>query len=87
LSDHSRLAESGRAEKENPMTKMINLSLKLKIWKDNHGQDLMEYALMAGFLACASGYTLPSVAADIANILTKVVAMLASSGPNSAPGA
>ena len=32
------------------MTKIIDASLKLKIWKDTQGQDLMEYALMAGFL-------------------------------------
>ena len=37
------------------MTKIIEASLKLKIWKDTHGQDLIEYALMAGFLAAASG--------------------------------
>ncbi len=42
------------------MTKITNASLKLKIWKDTHGQDLMEYALMAGFLAAASGFTLPA---------------------------
>jgi hypothetical protein len=69
------------------MTKIINMSLKLKIWKDTHGQDLMEYALMGAFLAAASGYTLPAVAADIASVLTKVVAMLAGTDSNTAPGA
>ncbi len=68
------------------MTKIMNTSLKLKIWKDNHGQDLVEYALMAGFLAAASAVTLPQVALSIANILGTVVAILAGSGPNSAPG-
>ena len=29
--------------------------LRLKIWKDKHGQDLIEYALMAGFVAVAAG--------------------------------
>jgi pilus assembly protein Flp/PilA len=87
LTGHPRLAESGRAEEEKLMTKIINVSLKLKIWKDSHGQDLMEYALMAGFLAAASGYTLPSVAADIATVITKVVAVLAVSGTDTAPGA
>ena len=73
------------------MTKIINKSLKLKIWlniwRDTHGQDLMEYALMAAFLAAASGYTLPAVANDIASVLTKVVAMLAGTGSDTAPGA
>jgi len=68
------------------MTKIINASLKLKIWKDTHGQDLAEYALMAGFLAAASGFTLPVVAADIATVLTKLVAILGAV-PQTAPGA
>jgi pilus assembly protein Flp/PilA len=70
------------------MTKMINASLKLKIWKDTHGQDLMEYALMAGFLAAASGFTLPQIATSISNVLTTVIGMLGgSTGPVDAPGA
>lgn len=69
------------------MTKLLNTILKLKIWKDTHGQDLTEYALMAGFLAAASGFTLPQVAASISNVLTTVSAILAGGGPNTAPGA
>jgi hypothetical protein len=67
------------------MTTIINTSLKLKIWKDNHGQDLVEYALMAGFLAAASAVTLPQVAFSISNILGTVVAILAGTGPDTAP--
>jgi Flp pilus assembly pilin Flp len=70
------------------MTKMINTFLKLKIWKDTHGQDLTEYALMAGFLAAASGFTLPQLASSISNVLSTVVAILAGpGGANTAPGA
>jgi len=69
------------------MTKLIEVTLKLKIWKDNRGQDMVEYALMAGFLVCASAYTLPQVAMSISNILTTVIAMLGGGGPVSAPGA
>jgi pilus assembly protein Flp/PilA len=67
------------------MTKLIEVTLKLKIWKDTCGQDLMEYALMAGFLVCASAYTLPQIAISISSILTTVIAMLGG-GPQSAPG-
>jgi hypothetical protein len=31
----------------------LNDIVKLKIWSDNRGQDLIEYALMAGFVAVA----------------------------------
>lgn len=68
------------------MTKIINTIIKLKIWKDTHGQDLAEYALMAGFLAAASGFTLPAVAADIATVYSKVVFALIGSGTDTAPG-
>jgi len=68
---------------------MINTILKLKIWKDTHGQDLTEYALMAGFLAAASGFTLPQLASSISNVLSTVVVILAGTGgtANTAPGA
>jgi pilus assembly protein Flp/PilA len=69
------------------MTKIIDASLKLKIWKDTHGQDLMEYALMAGFLAAASGFTLPQIAAGISNVLTSVVVILGGGGTVTAPSA
>ena len=69
------------------MTKLIDASLRLKIWKDTRGQDLVEYALMAGFLAAASAYTLPQVASGISNVITAVMLALAGGNSQSAPGA
>jgi len=69
------------------MTKIFDTILKLKIWKDSRGQDLVEYALLAGFLGAASAYTLPQVASSISNILNAVIAMLGGGGPVNAPGA
>jgi pilus assembly protein Flp/PilA len=54
------------------MKKMINLALKLQIWKDTKGQDLIEYALMAGFVAVAAGAIMPSVSGSISTIFSKV---------------
>ena len=36
---------------------MKNFLLKLKLMKDTRGQDLIEYALMAGFVAVAAAAT------------------------------
>lgn len=69
------------------MTRIINASLKLKIWQDTQGQDLAEYALMAGFLAAASGFTLPQLASSISEALFTVVTILSTGAPNTAPGA
>ena len=38
------------------MKRLIDIALRLKIWNDNRGQDLIEYALMAGFVAVAEGH-------------------------------
>jgi pilus assembly protein Flp/PilA len=65
--------------------KIIDATVRLKIWKDTHGQDLTEYALMAAFLAAASGFTLPQIASSISTVLTTVIGMLAGSGSDSVP--
>jgi pilus assembly protein Flp/PilA len=54
------------------MTRITNLVLKLKVWKDNRGQDLIEYALMAGFVAVAAGAIMPGVASSISTIFSKI---------------
>lgn len=54
------------------MAKMKNLLLRLKIMKDTRGQDLIEYALMAGFVAVSAGAIMPGVATNISSIFSKV---------------
>jgi pilus assembly protein Flp/PilA len=54
------------------MKKINSMLLKLRIMKDTRGQDLIEYALMAGFVAVAAGAIVPSVAANISTIFSKV---------------
>ena len=55
---------------------MKNMLLRLKIWKDQNGQDLIEYALMAGFVAVAAGAVMPGVGASISRIFSKVGSVL-----------
>ena len=55
---------------------MKNLILKLQVWKDTRGQDLIEYALMAGFVAVAAGAIMPGIATNISTIFSKVAAVL-----------
>jgi pilus assembly protein Flp/PilA len=50
----------------------MNLVWKLRIWKDTKGQDLIEYALMAGFVAVAAGAIMPGVANSISTIFSKI---------------
>lgn len=55
---------------------MNNLILKLQIWKDTKGQDLIEYALMAGFVAVAAGAIMPGVASSISVIFSKISSVM-----------
>ncbi len=58
--------------------KVNNLILKLKVLRDTRGQDLIEYALMAGFVAVAAGAIMPGVADSISTIFSKVASVMAS---------
>ena len=51
------------------MTKLI---LKMRILTNTSGQDLVEYALMAGFVAVAAGALMPGIATSISQIFSKV---------------
>ena len=55
---------------------MKNLVLKLQVWKDRKGQDLIEYALMAGFVAVAAGAIMPGVASSISTIFSKIASVM-----------
>jgi pilus assembly protein Flp/PilA len=54
-----------------------NLILKLQALRDTRGQDLIEYALMAGFVAVAAGAVMPGVASSISTIFSKVGSVMA----------
>jgi pilus assembly protein Flp/PilA len=45
-------------------------------WKDKRGQDLIEYALMAGFVAVAAGAIMPNVASSISTIFSQISSVL-----------
>lgn len=44
--------------------------------KDQTGQDLIEYALMAGFVAVAAGAIMPGVSTNISKIFSKVASTM-----------
>jgi pilus assembly protein Flp/PilA len=70
------LSRSNRAPQGEEQRDMKNLVLRLKIWNDTRGQDLIEYALMAGFVAVAAGAIMPGVATSISTIFSKVASVM-----------
>ena len=64
------------------MQKLNNFILKLRILKDTRGQDLIEYALMAGFVAVAAGAIMPNVASSISTIFSKISSVMTAASGN-----
>ena len=58
------------------MYKFVQLIRDVRFWKETRAQDLIEYSLMAGFVAVAAGAIMPGVASKISIIFSKVSAHL-----------
>ena len=54
--------------------------MRWSFWTDCEGQDLIEYALMAGFVAVAGGAAFPPVATSISAIFSKVGSVMTGAG-------
>jgi pilus assembly protein Flp/PilA len=58
------------------VTYLIDTARRVQLWKDTAGQDLIEYALMAGFVAVAAGAIMPGVATSISTIFSEVASVM-----------
>ena len=58
------------------MNRIQRLIIVAMIWRDKRGQDLIEYALMAGFVAVAAGAVMPGVASSISTIFSKISSVM-----------
>ena len=57
------------------MNKLYSLILRLA--RDERGQDMVEYALLAGFIAVAAGGILPGISGSISTIFSKMASLVA----------
>jgi pilus assembly protein Flp/PilA len=57
--------------------------LKVRVWTDVRGQDLVEYALMSGFVAVAAGAIIPGVSVSISRIFSNVACAMRRSASQS----
>ncbi len=55
--------------------KLAHWLCRLQIWHDTRGQDMVEYALLAGFVAVAAGASFPPVATSISTIFSKMTSV------------
>ena len=57
------------------MTKLYSFLQRLA--RDERGQDMVEYALLAGFIAVAAGALLPGISDSISTIFSKMASLVA----------
>jgi Flp pilus assembly pilin Flp len=62
------------------MSIFVSWLYRCSIWKDDHGQDLVEYALLAGLVAVASGLFLPGMRESMDAIYSRVQSKLIEAG-------
>jgi pilus assembly protein Flp/PilA len=62
------------------MRDRLNWIKSSEFWRDTRGQDLIEYALMAGFVAVAAGAVMPSVSTSVSTIFSKIGSVLVAGG-------
>jgi Flp pilus assembly pilin Flp len=55
----------------------------VRFCEDSAGQDLIEYALMAGFVAVAAGAIVPGVSSKISTIFSKVGSVMTAASSTS----
>lgn len=68
------------------MTQKSQFRLLRRLWKNTFGQDLIEYALLAGFVAVSAGATMPNVATSISTVFSKVTSVLNSAAGSAGGG-
>jgi Flp pilus assembly pilin Flp len=68
------------ASKGKQMTYHRAFVLVMQAWRDRRGQDLIEYALMAGFVAVAAGAIMPAVSSSISTIFSQVSSVMVNAG-------
>lgn len=63
-----------------PSTAYLRVSSSALLLKSADGQDLIEYALLAGFVAVAAGAIMPGVASQISVMFSRVSSTLVAAG-------
>jgi len=59
---------------------LIRWTTSREVWRDTRGQDLIEYALMAGFVAVAAGAVMPTVSRPVSTAFSKISRVLLPGG-------
>lgn len=56
--------------------RILKAIVDLRIWRDERGQDMVEYGLLAGFITVAVGAVYPPISNDISTIFSKLESII-----------
>jgi Flp pilus assembly pilin Flp len=62
------------------MKVLVRQMWRLAMWRDCRGQDMVEYALLAGFIAVAVGTISPGLANSMSEIYSRLASKLVEAG-------
>jgi pilus assembly protein Flp/PilA len=58
------------------MKSLAGLLWKMKIWSEILGQNLIEYALISGFVAIAAGAIMPNVTTSVGKVFSRIASTM-----------
>jgi Flp pilus assembly pilin Flp len=58
------------------MLRLVTALSQSPLWKDKRGQDLVEYALLAGFITVAVAASFPPMGNGLTTIFSKLTSLL-----------
>jgi pilus assembly protein Flp/PilA len=58
------------------MKRIEHYVLKLRVWKDTGGQDLVEYALAAGLVAVAAVAAMPTLSTTVSSVFSRIAVII-----------
>jgi len=62
---------------------LTRVRIWLRTWDDQLGQDLIEYAMIAGFIAVVSGMFMPNISNDVSMVFSKIASTMTGSAATS----
>jgi Flp pilus assembly pilin Flp len=58
------------------MLRLVDALIHSRLWKDRRGQDMVEYALLVGFITVAVAATFPPVGSGLTTIFSRLTSLL-----------
>ena len=58
------------------MKRLWTFLLRLEIWRDTRGQDLIEYSLLVGFFVVTAAAIFPPIADSVTTIFSKITSII-----------